>query len=67
MSDAEHISDNSVVESKEMPDGQADPMTKPSVEQPEAPTPGGEDEEAIQLDPPLPNSSDTNPSDTKEK
>lgn len=62
MSDVENTSDESAVESQEKLDGQADPMTKPSVEQPEAPTPGGEDEEAIQLEPPLPN-----PHEKKEK
>lgn len=62
MSDAGNTSDEPVAESQERLDGPADPMTKPSVEQPEAPTPGGEDEEAIQLEPPLPN-----PHEKKEK
>ncbi len=33
----------------------SDPMTTPSVEQPQAPVPGGDDEEAIELEPPIPN------------
>lgn len=62
MSNVEFTSDASAVEGEGDLNGQSDPMSKPSVEQPDAPIPGGEDEQAIQLDPPL-----SNPSEAKEK